>query len=346
MCVKVDSMNVIYRTTRLFGLMTGCVLAAGLAVGASAQTVLVDFGSDTSYRGLTATKPDSKGNYWNSLQPGVPGVNMIDLHNAATTLDLYFDTPVATDSYNGPAGPTEPVPPAFPHYWDFLPFTDIDADALGNMGGSLEAAFDYAASPGGADNRTRFQIQELDPTKKYDLSFFGSHSYSTDTETKYTVYTDNTYTTSVATANLKVQDATDPSLHNRDTIVTLSNLSPQASNIFYVEFVGANGNLGYLNELRIVASASAPSLVGDYNNNGKVDAADYVIWRNNVGTTTVLPNDPTGGTIGTAQYNAWRSHFGTTLGSGLGAGAAVPEPTTLCMALFTAVLSGLMVRRR
>ena len=44
-------------------------------------------------------------------------------------------------------------------------------------------------------------------------------------------------------------------------------------------------------------------MVGDYNNNGKVDAADYVLWRNNVGTTTVLPNDPGGRHNRPYQYN-------------------------------------------
>ena len=44
-------------------------------------------------------------------------------------------------------------------------------------------------------------------------------------------------------------------------------------------------------------------VAGDYNDDGTVDAADYVIWRKHQGTTNTLPNDPTGGMIGTAQYN-------------------------------------------
>jgi hypothetical protein len=66
---------------------------------------------------------------------------------------------------------------------------------------------------------------------------------------------------------------------------------------------------------------------GDYNDNGAVDAADYVVWRENRNTTNVLPNDALGGTIDTPQYNQWRSHFGQTSGSGASAIAApVPEP--------------------
>jgi hypothetical protein len=87
----------------------------------------------------------------------------------------------------------------------------------------------------------------------------------------------------------------------------------------------------------VVYSATSVSLAvvsgvpGDFNANGVVDAADYVAWRNNVGSTTALPNDSIGGTIGPAQFNEWRSHFGQTSGSGSGTiaadGAAVPEPT-------------------
>jgi hypothetical protein len=81
-------------------------------------------------------------------------------------------------------------------------------------------------------------------------------------------------------------------------------------------------------------------LAGDYNGNGTVDAADYVLWRKNVGTTNPLANDLIGGTIGNAQYNQWRAHFGQTAGSGSGTStiAASPEPTTLL--LFAAALIG------
>jgi hypothetical protein len=76
-------------------------------------------------------------------------------------------------------------------------------------------------------------------------------------------------------------------------------------------------------------------LPGDYNDDGAVDAADYVVWRKLEGTTTVLPNDPDGGTIGANQYNTWRTHFGQTAGSGTSAGDdfAAPEPTTVSMLL-------------
>jgi hypothetical protein len=61
---------------------------------------------------------------------------------------------------------------------------------------------------------------------------------------------------------------------------------------------------------------AAPSNDGDYNDDGIVDAADYVTFRKYAGTTQTLPNDPHGGTIGTNQYNTWRENFGSTGGGG------------------------------
>jgi hypothetical protein len=83
----------------------------------------------------------------------------------------------------------------------------------------------------------------------------------------------------------------------------------------------------------------SPSLTGDYNNNGTVDAPDYVLWRKYLNTTTTMPNDPIGGTIGTAQYDQWRAHFGQPAGSGAGAmtSATIPEPSTLVLLMFVVI---------
>jgi uncharacterized protein YkwD len=74
-------------------------------------------------------------------------------------------------------------------------------------------------------------------------------------------------------------------------------------------------------------------LLGDYNENGIVDAADYVVWRKKLGSGTALPNDDTPG-VGNDDYARWRARFGNTNippGSGAGASIAIPEPSTLAM---------------
>ena len=105
-----------------------------------------------------------------------------------------------------------------------------------------------------------------------------------------------------------------------------------------------DSNVTLLPPNSVVTSSNLTSLMltavpqGDYNQNGVVDAADYTIWRDTLGSTTDLRanGDNTGvsaGKIDGADYTIWKSHFGNHAGSGSGANAAVPEPATLWMLL-------------
>ena len=74
---------------------------------------------------------------------------------------------------------------------------------------------------------------------------------------------------------------------------------------------------------------------GDYNHNGVVDMADYIVWRNTAGSIVNLAADGNNNQVVDAgDYTFWRSHFGQTSGSGAGSGAdlsqsSVPEPGTV-----------------
>jgi hypothetical protein len=67
------------------------------------------------------------------------------------------------------------------------------------------------------------------------------------------------------------------------------------------------------------------ALSGDYNEDGLVDAADYVVWRDNLGGTMALPNDDTAG-VDQDDYVRWKANFGQSIGGQAGTAAAVPEP--------------------
>ena len=75
-------------------------------------------------------------------------------------------------------------------------------------------------------------------------------------------------------------------------------------------------------------------VIGDYNNDNKVNAADYTVWRNHLNTSFVLPhrNPANTGNVSTADYVAWKAHFGES-GAGAGglAGSAVPEPSSIVL---------------
>ena len=96
-----------------------------------------------------------------------------------------------------------------------------------------------------------------------------------------------------------------------------------------------SGSLVWNTTQLYTAGILSVGLPGDYNANGTVDAADYVIWRKGLGTIYTQ-----------SDFNVWRANFGQTAGSGASAveNGAVPEPATLMLLLFAA--SGWYHRRK
>jgi hypothetical protein len=90
---------------------------------------------------------------------------------------------------------------------------------------------------------------------------------------------------------------------------------------------------------------------GDYNRNGAVDAADYVLWRNSLGNIGEMCAGADGNCntfIDNGDYPVWKQHFGETkqgstaefTGGVVAANALVPEPggwTNLCVIVVTTV---------
>ncbi len=84
---------------------------------------------------------------------------------------------------------------------------------------------------------------------------------------------------------------------------------------------------------------------GDFNEDGKVDAGDYVIWRKNDGANAALPNDD-GAADQAARYTLWRTNFGNPSGAGSGLdGTAAPEPSSLALLAVSAACCWFTRRR-
>jgi hypothetical protein len=73
-------------------------------------------------------------------------------------------------------------------------------------------------------------------------------------------------------------------------------------------------------------------LAGDHNGDGRVDAADYVVWRKTDGSNV-------------QGYNDWRSHYGQPAGSG-SVLASVPEPAALVALILGGLGTQLVSTRR
>ncbi len=92
------------------------------------------------------------------------------------------------------------------------------------------------------------------------------------------------------------------------------------------------------------------ALPGDYNRDGEVDAADFVVWRNSFGQTgSFLRADGNeNNQIDLSDFEFWKAHFGLTASSGTSIaltlppppfGAAVPEPGATCLLAFGLLVS-------
>jgi hypothetical protein len=111
----------------------------------------------------------------------------------------------------------------------------------------------------------------------------------------------------------------------------------QPEKTFFIRWVPSNIS-GEDDELAIddftLGTTLAVGLAGDYNNNGTVDAGDYLVWRKFLNQSVTIPNDITPGTVTSQDFLEWKQRFGKVNpppsgGAGGGGGAAVPEPSTL-----------------
>jgi hypothetical protein len=89
---------------------------------------------------------------------------------------------------------------------------------------------------------------------------------------------------------------------------------------------------------------------GDYNDNGVVDAADYVLWRITLSQTGegLKADSNNDNVIDETDYDAWRTNFGhaglsVTPASGASYSASVPEPPLALAAIALLTLSNLLV---
>lgn len=128
-------------------------------------------------------------------------------------------------------------------------------------------------------------------------------------------------------------------------------LVPTSFQLYFNKNFGLAANFGwtfYIDNIRVGRVQQAVD--GDYNGNGSVDAADYTVWRDNLGLTggaTPSDGDGTGdGNVTSADYDYWKARFGTGAGSGALLGTVVPEPASLVLASVFTLATVCGIRRR
>ncbi|HMO87147.1 MAG TPA: dockerin type I domain-containing protein [Lacipirellulaceae bacterium] len=96
----------------------------------------------------------------------------------------------------------------------------------------------------------------------------------------------------------------------------------------------------------LAAVSAGPSLTADFNGDGSVDGADFVIWQRGLGLTGQTGNatgDATGdGNVNELDLAAWQAQFTP---AAVGAAGAVPEPAAAALIAVALAAAGLRRRR-
>lgn len=119
---------------------------------------------------------------------------------------------------------------------------------------------------------------------------------------------------------------------------------------FVVEYLQDGANVLQAGQVLYDVLPDLPDpVVGDYNGNGVVDAADYTIWRDSLGSTGPgLPADGDGNNIVDASdYNIWVANFGNSSSASLATSASsVPEASSGVIAMLAMFIGGIFGRKR
>jgi autotransporter-associated beta strand protein len=91
--------------------------------------------------------------------------------------------------------------------------------------------------------------------------------------------------------------------------------------------------------LSLMDEPTSPNPAGDYNHDGVVDTADFVVWRKAFGQIGGTVGDGNGdGRVDEADYFVWKSNVSLrSPPPAAGAGTAVPEPSTALLAALVAI---------
>ena len=227
---------------------TVLVAAIGsLAGSASGQLILIDVGTDDTFRGFSVPGPDANGNSWNSLSSFIFNTNLVDSTGAGTGINLGFSRLDGPDSFTGPLT-------------DANGFGDPSLPGLGAGLGALgvgEAAVDYFVNP-------RFDVFNLDPSLQYEVTLYGGRKFGDGNTTNFTILSDNSGSaTTLASLDLDHANAGN-FLANTDSVVSAI-VTPGGGGTLTIDVTGgADGGAGYLNALsiRVIPAPASAALLG------------------------------------------------------------------------------------
>ena len=221
----------------------------------------------------------------------------------------------------------------WPAFWLFpndpqIPWpTGGEIDILENRGSQpflVSSAYHWQTNPGPCCDQHQYVFQEYDTADSpMPINFHeGFHLYAVEwDETHLRFYVDgfNYYTVN--------ETSTRPIFETAKNII----LNLAVGGNFGGDPNGTTVFPQYMDVDYVRVWQPQTGLSGDYNGDGQVDAADYIVWRKTLGQSGIgLPADGSGnGSVGPEDYDVWTANLGSSvLPAAAVIAVQVPEPTT------------------
>ena len=138
-------------------------------------------------------------------------------------------------------------------------------------------------------------------------------------------------------------DPADPfgTVANIDSLMT-PNVGSALFPVSFGEDAVGNLYIAYIGSGEVFRIATNEQIAGDYDADGDVDGADYLVWKETFGDISrggeLLPADGNGNdVVDAADYTVWQDNFGASIHNLVaGASQSIPEPAGLVLMLLAA----------
>lgn len=203
-----------------------------LAPSVRATTILIDFGNNGT-NGVQTTSPDANSNYWNnSYNGGYSVTDMVTTGNVGTTIDLSYTTPVTTNT--NALGVTA-APGAF------------------NIGSAYEDAIFTTGTTAGTGITLR--LSQLDSSKTYIFTFFGSRNATDSRTTNYVATGATSASGSLQTSGTNLGGSgVNHNIANTLVLGGSNGIAPNGSNQIDITLFATStdaNKFGYLNTMQV-----------------------------------------------------------------------------------------------
>ena len=203
-----------------------------LAPSVRATTILIDFGNNGT-NGVQTTSPDANSNYWNnSYNNNYSVTDMVTTGNVGTTIDLSYTTSVTPNS--NALGVTA-APGAF------------------NIGSAYEDAIFTTGTTAGTGITLR--LSQLDSSKTYIFTFFGSRNATDSRTTNYVATGATSASGSLQTSGANLGGSgVNHNIANTLVLGGPNGLAPNGSNQIDITLFATStdaSKFGYLNTMQV-----------------------------------------------------------------------------------------------